>query len=939
MGKEAENLYQLLEAAASTSDAGITLYPPGSKTSHHTTYKEVFEQAQARAHLIHQLKGISDNSVILLHFDQHKENIEWFWAVTLAGYLPTISTPFVNDPEQRKKHLSHLQTVLHEPVILTSKNLVPEFLGLEQLNIHAVDGLKPQGGVNQNGTSKSGASKKPEDLAILMLTSGSTGNAKAVCQRHGQVIAASKGKSVYHETKSDDVFLNWIGLDHVASLIEVHLHAMRLGAEQVHIQASDLLVDPIFFLELINKHRVAYTFAPNFFMASIKRALENSGRRHSTHDVHVEGSVDKRFDFDLSCLRALVSGGEANVVDTCEILTQELRPYGVKGDIIRPGFGMTETCGGAIYGKSCPSYDIARHLEFASLGSCVPGIHMRVINDQGKEAAEGEVGNLQNSGPIIFREYYNNPTATKESFTDDGWFITGDRAFLDSEGNLNLSGRAKETIIINGVKYFPHEVETALEEAHIAGATPSYTVVFPHRPKGSDTEVLCVVYLPTFHPEDDDSRVETVDAISKVSGMICGARPYQIIPLTKELLPKSSLGKLSRAKIRIAFESGKYDELVEKNNSAVRAYRLSKREQPSTENEELILSEFGEMFNVDPEEIGVGSSLFDMGVSSIDLIGFKRRIQKRLELKNEIPLVTVLMNPTIRGMANALEEMSKPKVYNPVVTLQTKGDKTPLWLVHPGVGEVLVFLNLGKYITDRPVYSLRARGFDEGETFFKDIPECVNIYKKEIQRVQPNGPYAIAGYSYGAMLAFETSKLLEADGAEIAFFGSFNLPPNIKLRMRQLDWIEVLLNLSYFLDLMSEDYAHEISGAMHERTRDEVLEYILELAPPSRIEELTLTKEYLSTWASLSHELHHIACDYDPSGSISCVDIFYAIPLQAVAKTKKEWLANHLVKWQDYSRSDIRFHEMEGAHYTMMGPEHILFFQKTLKKALAERGI
>ena len=303
-----------------------------------------------------------------------------------------------------------------------------------------------------------------------------------------------------------------------------------------------------------------------------------------------------------------------------------------------------------------------------------------------------------------------------------------------------------------------------------------------------------------------------------------------------------------------------------------------------------------------------------------------------------------MTSPTIRAFASAIDTLrtrttSQIQPYNPTVVLQSRGTKTPLWLVHPGVGEILVFLPLAKYLSDRPIYALRARGFNPGETLFGSIPDAVSIYHTAIKAQQPTGPYAIAGYSYGGMLAFEVAKRLENEGDTVAFTGSFNLPPHIKTRMRQHDWTEVVLNLSYFLDLFSEDYAHSISEEMHTLSRDQVLVDIMATAAPARLKELDLTTQKLKQWADLAHGLHEIAHDYDPSGSVSCMDVFYAIPLQAVAKNKEDWVKNKLSLWRDFAKGEVRFHEAEGAHYTMMGPQYVRSFQKTLKAALSERGI
>lgn len=500
-------------------------------------------------------------------------------------------------------------------------------------------------------------------------------------------------------------------------------------------------------------------------------------------------------------------------------------------------------------------------------------------------------------------------------------------------------GRVKESIIVNGVKYFPHELETALEEALISGATPSYFVVFPYRPKGAETETLCVAYLPTYCSDDTEARVLTADATAKVCVTACGVRPFAILPLSKRYLSKSSLGKISRIKIRAALEDGTLQDVQEANDQAIRRFHIARRVQPSSDREAMLLGLLEEQFNLSTEEIGVDFSLFDLGVTSVDLIGFKKRLEEKLQLKAEIPLILILTNPTVQAMAKALERISSPRAYNPVVVMQPYGSKTPLWLVHPGVGEVLVFLNLAKLITDRPVYALRARGFDDGEEYFGSVHDIVSTYHSHIKDVQPKGPYAIAGYSFGAMLAFEISKVLEDQQNEVRFLGSLNLPPHIKHRMRQLDWIEVALNLSYFLGLMTEEDAQRMSPVVNGMSNDDALKVVLSSAAQEHLSELSLDQSKLATWTSLAHAMQYAARDYNPSGSVANIDVFIADPLSAVAKDRASWVENHLGKWKDFSRTEPCLHEVGGAHYTMLAPEHVLSCQQKLRSVLTSRGL
>lgn len=620
-----ENLSQLL-ARAAASTAGIFYYHPGTEiqTALWLSYSELIQQAKENLRLMSRINGLEQGSIVLLHFNNHIENIIWLWTCILGGFLPVVSTPFVADVIHRKKHISHLQSLFRKPVILTTATLLPEFLDIDRLSIHTIESLHL---LKDRETIEIPVSKRKDEVAILMLTSGSTGNAKAVPLRHHQLISAVKGKSHHHCTKKGDVFLNWVGLDHVASLTEIHLHAMSLNSDQIHVPAA-MLQDPLKFLHLLDKHKVAYTFAPNFFLTKIRDSL-NSART----------SVKA----DLSHLRALISGGESNVVATCEALNQELSRFGTHGEVIRPGFGMTETCAGSIYSRACPSYDLSQGLEFANLGTCIPGLEMRITKLYSMELAEaGEHGHLQISGPVLFDHYFNNPEATREAFTSDGWFDTGDLGYIDKMGFLNLTGRTKDTIIVNGVKWSSTELETAIEEEGILGLIPSFTVVFPHRAHNSATEDVCVVYAPNYAACDDTLRFETANAISKTVSLICGRKPDYLLPLPTQLLVKSSLGKISRSKVRADLERGDFVCYQEQDTIALARYRKAEWDDAETPTERTVQATLADLLELQSAEINMKASVFELGVDSFSLITFKTMLQKNIDSAIDIPISVLL---------------------------------------------------------------------------------------------------------------------------------------------------------------------------------------------------------------------------------------------------------------------------------------------------------
>ncbi|GES59774.1 acetyl-CoA synthetase-like protein [Aspergillus terreus] len=921
------NLQALLRRVAARDNSGhVVVYDLGStKDPKSYSYQDLLRVAIKASVALRKTSDLHPGSVILLHFDNHWDNIVWFWAASFAGCLPAISASFSNDASQRAAHIERLSTTLMHPLCLTNERIKTDFAGQDAIQPLAVETLVLNGDVSLEALPQEHPEPSLSDDALLLFTSGSSGNSKGVCLSHGQILASISGKYAVRPLPDNTSFLNWVGLDHVAAIVEIHLQAMYALKTQIHVPAADILSSPANFLQLLEKHRVSRTFAPNFFLAKLRDLLQEND------------SLPEPRRWDLRSLEYVASGGEANVTKTCDRLSEYLVAFGAPKDVIVPGFGMTETCAGSIFNTRCPEYDKSRSAEFASVGTCMPGISMRVTDLSNNVLPPGEIGHLQLTGLVVFKRYFNNASATEEAFTPDGWFKTGDMGCIDENGCLTLTGRAKENMIINGVNHSPHEIETALDK--IPGLTPSYSCCFSFFPSGGETEEICVVYLPTYSPDDLAARAQTADAISKTVLMCTGSRPH-VLPLEREALPKSSLGKLARAKIKAAYERGEYAAYQNANNELMRRYRETTRAEPQNDLEKTLLEVFTRSLSITDDAFDVKTPIFDVGINSVELIRLKRDIEDHLGMAaSAIPMIMLMTHSTVRDLATALEKLQGPREYDPVVTLQSHGHKNPLWLVHPGAGEVLVFINLAQYIVDRPVYALRARGFNDGEQPFETIEEATASYYNGIRSRQPHGPYALAGYCYGSMLAFEVAKMLESHGEEVRFLGSFNLPPHIKMRMRELDWKECLLHLAYFLDLVSQKRSREMSVELEGLSHDEILDSVIQNANMERYAELSLNRPLLVRWADVAYELHRMAFDYDPAGCVAGMDVFFSIPLAIAAASKTEWRNVHLSQWEDFTRTVPKFHDVAGEHYSMIGPDHVFSFQKTLRKALEERGM
>ncbi|MDI1490447.1 MAG: putative NRPS-like protein biosynthetic cluster [Ramalina farinacea] len=997
-GSTGPHIASLLDSSA-VKQAGLTIYSSGKQSKPaYLSYNDLRALASQKADLLRCHGKIHPGKVVLIHFKSQIENIIWFWAAIAARCIPALSTPLVNDREGRLSHLKHLHSLLLDPVVITQGGLASsDFAGNELLYILGIESLErptplehrenaeePQNGSKNSAfhsifdqprtwlsyiTGRSGnevshdtrkgsrgiasescagepvaASSRNylntskcslEDVGFLMLTSGSTGNAKAVCISHKQVFAAISGKLSSLPLSEGCALLNWIGFDHVASMVEIHLCAMQAGLNQVHVAAGEVIKDPLLFLRLLSEHRVSRTFAPNFFLCKLERTLEDA------NVADTEG-------IDLRHLTYIASGGEPNNVKTCAALSNHLQKLGVLVEnVITPGFGMTETCAGAIFNRDCPSTDLRAKWENAALGKCVPGIEMRVspvagaLHDMDTTLqSDDSEGALEIKGPIVFQGYFNDSNANQAAFTSDGWFKTGDLAIISANGDLRLIGRSKELMIINGVKYLPQELEAAINEAKIEGVSQSFVACFAHRPENSGAEEIYVIYQREYDPGDTEARIIALHSIIQVTMVFSGCRP-RVLPLGLGRLEKSTLGKLSRTKIQASLKQGHYEDEEALDARLLQAHHKKNYSAPENHTERTLITLLSDVTRSPDQEMGIDTFILDTGITSVDLIRLKSMSEAAFNI-SDIPIITFLTKSTIRSLAPAIDQLQTQNhrgKYNPVITLQHHGSKDPLWLIHPGIGEVLVFFGLIPYFADRPIYGLRARGFNQGELPFTSLTDAVATYFHALKKQQPDGPYALAGYSYGSMLAFEIAKILEANGDTVQFLGSLNLPPHIKDRMQMLDWTAGLLHIAHFTGIITEHRSEELVEELRGLSQERQVAKLLAESDQQRCAELALTHASLWTWTKVAWSLQKIGWKYDPSGSVSRLDVFYCQPLKVVARTREEYRETKLRHWADFVREPVRFHEVDGQHYTMIGPDHVPTFQARLKDALAGRGL
>ncbi|MEU9574440.1 non-ribosomal peptide synthetase [Streptomyces massasporeus] len=914
------SLTDLLLTAADRHPGSGVRYCLGPADADHQdlTHPELLAES-ARLLTSLRARGLRPGDRVVPVLERPQDFLPVFWAAVLGGFVPCPMAPLRGDRERWAAQLEHVNTLLDGPLVVTGDALAAELPAVDGLSVASLEELRAAGPMPAGDFHRAA----PGDTAVLVLTSGSTGHSKAVVLTHANLLASMAAKNGHHRLSADDTTLNWVSFDHVAALLECHLLPLSTGSRQLHVEARVVLGEPLEFLRLVSRHGVTMTFTPNFLLGLINAAgerLRESGER-----------------LDLSRLRHIISGGEAVVVATGERFLDLLAPYGLARDALWPAFGMTETCAGSVYSrKAFPDAD--RGAEFANLGTPVRDLRIRIADPEDRPLPEGQVGELQLRGPMITPGYYNNERATREAFTADGWFRSGDLGRLDGE-RLTLVGRSKGSIIVNGVNYFAHDIESVLEQ--LDGVARSYVAAFPVRPAGTDTEQLVIAFTPEAAADGGAAGTEeaalhrVLMAVRSTVVMHWGFRPALVLPLPTAAFPKTSLGKIQRSLMRRRLEHGAYDT-QRRAVDELTLRMLGGYTAPVGATERVLAEIYAELFDTDPAAISATANFFDLGGTSLDILRLRGRVAERLGVSG-LEVITVLRAPTVRALAARIEEgaATGTREYDPLVPMQTGGDKTPLFCVHPGVGEVLVFVNLAKYFAgDRPFHALRARGFDEGEKPFATFEQMVDCYADAIQRKQPHGPYAVAGYSFGAVVAFEIAKVLRDRGERVDFVGSLNLPPHIKYRMEELDFAETATNLAFFLALIDKKQSTELAARLRPLPREGQIALLMDLAPPGRLDELDLDADRFAAWAELADALTDLGRDYRPSGSVPSVSVFHAIPLRG---SRRDWLENELRRWDNFTDGPNRYIEVPGEHYTMLSPQHVAEFQAVLRQELDAR--
>jgi len=362
---------------------------------------------------------------------------------------------------------------------------------------------------------------REDDTAFIQYTSGSTGHPRGVVLSHANVCRTVEFMAEAAQLTRDDVVVSWLPLYHDMGLIGCCFTPPTIGSP-LHLLPPDLR-NPRVWLELITRVRATFTVSPDF------------GYRNCVRNIVDAAGID------LRSLKQALSGAEPVRLSTIRAFEEK---FGVS-NLITPCYGLAEaTLAVAIWPRGVP-LRLDASGRFLSVGPPCRGVSVRITGEGGAMPA-GADGEIWVRSPGVMQGYYNNPEATAQVLSPDGWLRTGDLGFVDADGLLYITGRVKDLIILGGENVIPGDVEEIVD--HVPGVRYSAAVGADSERTGSQ-RLYVVAELRDAAPADGQALPALVREIVQRVHRARGHRPARVFLVTPGTIPKTSSGKIQRVRL------------------------------------------------------------------------------------------------------------------------------------------------------------------------------------------------------------------------------------------------------------------------------------------------------------------------------------------------------------------------------------------------------
>lgn len=517
-------------------------------------FSELLERSLAYARFYSRL-GIKRGDLILIIL-QHTPHLFYsYLGAMLAGAVPSFM-PFPS-PKQRAEfywadHEILIDRIKPRLIVSYAANLeaaratipgfdTPAAVASDEILTDPGDGLS---------FTPDGFSSSADDVACMQHSSGTTSLKKGVVLTHRAILGEVEAYSKAIGFGAADRIASWLPLYHDMGFIACFMRSVIEGTHLIALDPFEWTMRPSLLLDAIERYRATLCWLPNFAFSHIV----NTSRGEGTPD--------------LSSMRAFINCSEPCKAHTFERFAERFGGAGITPEKLHVSYAMAENVFGVtqtVLGRpvrvlsvdpdafSRGRVELAHGSYALSLLSCGPpidGVRLRICDPSGNEVAVDGIGEIHVSSPFLFDGYYRLPEKTAERMRG-AWFATGDMGFL-LDGELFVTGRIDDMLIVNGRNYYSHEIEAAVNGVN--GVLPGRSVAISAEDERADATV--VVVLVETAPGCDVARLGS--EVRKRVAERLGLGIHAVVPVAPGRLVKTTSGKISRNKNRELFVEGAF---------------------------------------------------------------------------------------------------------------------------------------------------------------------------------------------------------------------------------------------------------------------------------------------------------------------------------------------------------------------------------------------
>lgn len=525
---------------AAAGDDGLT-FVRDSEDETALSWREVSERARRCAGGLRQA-GVAPGERVALILPTSPDFPIAFFGILLAGAVPVPLYPPVRLGRLDDYHdaTAAMLTAAGAQLILTNRR-IRSLLGQTVDRARPTHGCRVLDDLDLNAPPPA-VTCRPEDLALVQFSSGTTHSPKPVALTHAAVMAQCEALRPLLRSPDDagQSGVSWLPLYHDMGLIGSLLGAVTFPGSLALIPPERFLAQPALWLQTISRHRATISPAPPFAFALCTRRIRD----------------DEMAGCDLSSWRLAICGAEPIQPAVLERFSARFARWGFRTRALAPAYGLAEaslavTCTPPQEEPSFQKVD-PEHLTVGAaiqvgsrtvtgVGAPVVGTRLEIRDDADRPLPAGHCGHIWVRGPTLMREYLGQPDATAEVLRD-GWLNTGDLGFVRAE-RLYVIGRTKDIVVVRGANHRAEEFEACLQD--LPGVRPGRVVAGSFLPEDADGEELLLLVERSPHARDV-TDTDLIIAVKRRTRERTGIQPGQVALLKPGTLLRTSSGKLRR---------------------------------------------------------------------------------------------------------------------------------------------------------------------------------------------------------------------------------------------------------------------------------------------------------------------------------------------------------------------------------------------------------